>query len=319
MPTILAMHEACALHDTGWGHPEHQGRLPAILHALHADTPMLLDHVIQVEAHPATVDDALLVHTREHVEIFRVAAERAIASNGIVALDGETLVSPATWDAAFGAAGAAITATRGVIDGVAPTAFALCRPPGHHATESRAMGFCILNNAAIAARAARRAGLDRILIIDLDVHHGNGTQDIFYDDASVFYMSLHQHPLYPGSGFSDERGEGAGRGTTLNVQIEQGTEGPEYHTALNHALMVGRGFEPDLVILSAGFDCLRGDPLGGLALEPSDLHTAATMIMEAIPSAQGRMVGILEGGYNPKRTGQGVVDVMRAMAGLPAL
>lgn len=313
------MHEACARHDTGWAHPEHQGRLPAILNALYKDTPTLIEHVLQVETEPAQETDVLRAHSPEHLERLRRASHEALETGRIVELDSETLMSPASWDAAFGAAGAAITATRLVLEGEAAHAFALCRPPGHHATEDIAMGFCLINNVAVAARWARAQGIDKVLIIDWDVHHGNGTQDIFYTDPNVYYFSLHQFPLYPGTGFVEERGLGAGMGTTRNVHVMTGTEGPEYLALLDEALSKTLAeFKPELVLISAGFDCLRGDPLGGLRLEPEHLHAATRMILDATaPSAQGRTVALLEGGYAPERVGLGVVDVMRAFAGLP--
>lgn len=321
MKTALVMHEACARHDTGWAHPEHQGRLPAILNALYRDTPTLIEHVLQVESEMATTDDVLRAHSPEHIERLRRASREAIDTGRIVELDSETLMSPASWDAAFGAAGAAITATRLVLDGKAANAFALCRPPGHHATEDIAMGFCLINNVAVAARWARAQGIDKVLIIDWDVHHGNGTQDIFYTDPFVYYLSLHQFPLYPGTGFVEERGLGAAQGTNRNVQVPAGTQGPEYLALLENALSQTLAeFRPELVFISAGFDCLRGDPLGGLHLEPEHLHAATRMIMDATAaSAQGRIVALLEGGYAPERVGHGVVNVMRAFAGLPPI
>jgi acetoin utilization deacetylase AcuC-like enzyme len=316
--TALVMHEACGRHDTGWAHPEHQGRLPAVLNAIYRETPALLDHVLQYEAELATAEDILRAHTPHHLERLRRAADFAIERNAIVGLDSETLVSPASWDAALAGAGAVLTATRLVIEGQVPTAFALSRPPGHHATEDIAMGFCLLNNVAIAARWARTQGLERVLIIDWDVHHGNGTQDIFYSDPSVYYLSLHQYPLYPGTGFPDERGAGAALNTTRNVQLSAGMGGVRYLELLRAALdAVLAEFEPEVVFISAGFDCLRGDPLGGLHLEPADLHAVTLLIRERCTSARGRVVHALEGGYAPERVGRGVVDVLRALCDLP--
>jgi acetoin utilization deacetylase AcuC-like enzyme len=180
------------------------------------------------------------------------------------------------------------------------------------------MGFCLLNNVAVAARWARAQGMERVLIVDWDVHHGNGTQDIFYNDPAVYYLSLHQYPLYPGTGFPDERGAGAALNTNRNVQVNAGTAGPAYLALLDAALVaVQAEFAPELVIVSGGFDCLRGDPLGGLHLEPADLHAATLRIREHCTSAEGRMVVALEGGYAPERTALGVVDVLRALCELP--
>jgi acetoin utilization deacetylase AcuC-like enzyme len=317
--TALVMHEACGRHDTGWAHPEHQGRLPAILHAIYQETPALLDYVEQVEATLATEEDVLRVHTREYLEQLRRASAMAMESGRIVGLDAETMMSPASWEAAFAAAGCVLTAARLVLNGDVPTAFALARPPGHHATQDVAMGFCLLNNVAIAARWLRTQGVDRILIIDWDVHHGNGTQDIFYADPSVYYLSLHQHPLYPGTGHPDERGAGAALNTNRNVRIGAGTAGPQYLALFQDALEATLAeFSPDFVLVSAGFDCLRGDPLGGLDLEPAHLHQLTAGLLQRVAPATTRVVHTLEGGYNPPRVGNGVVSVLRALAGLPS-
>ena len=312
------MHEACGRHDTGWGHPEHMGRLPAIVNALYRDTPALLDHIDQIEAEPAGEEDVLRVHTQAQLERLRQASETAIARRQIVGLDHETLVSPASWEAAHAAAGCVLTASKNVLQAHNKTAFALARPPGHHATADLSMGFCLLNNVAIAARWLRFRGLDRILIIDWDVHHGNGTQDIFYADPSVYYLSLHQHPMYPGTGFPDERGAGAAQNTNRNVQLPAGTTGPAFRAAFERALAeVLAEFEPQFVLVSAGFDCLRGDPLGGFSVEPEDLHAITAHLMAQVEGcAGGRIVHALEGGYNPDRMGRGVLAVLHALAGL---
>lgn len=321
VPTALVLHPDCGRHDTGWGHPEHQGRLPAVVQALHRQTPDFLDRVLQVEARPATEADVLRVHSADHIELVRAAVAKAEQAGKVMALDADTMVSDASWDAALGAAGSAVGAVRIVLDGRALTALALCRPPGHHATRDRPMGFCLFNNVAIAARAAQAEhGIRRILIIDWDVHHGNGTQDIFYDDADVYYLSLHLGAHYPGTGSAAERGTGAGEGTTLNVPLAAGTSAAGYRAHFNAALeQAFREGRPELVIVSAGYDCLTGDPLGGLRLEPADMHALTLTVMQhtAAAGARGPVVA-LEGGYVPKRVGDGVVATMRALGGLPA-
>jgi acetoin utilization deacetylase AcuC-like enzyme len=314
--TALVLHADCGRHDTGWGHPEHQGRLPAIVQALYHDTPALLEHVLQHEAQRATEPQLRRVHTPAHVARVRAAAEAAQRTGRSVPLDPETIVSSASWDAACAAAGCAIDAVRLVLDGRARSAFALSRPPGHHATADCAMGFCLFNNAAVAARAAQAEhDVDRVLIVDWDVHHGNGTQDIFYDDPRVYYLSLHLAEHYPGTGWADERGVGAGRGTTRNVPLPHGISAAQTLNAFDAALGVTLAeFEPQLTIVSAGFDCLAGDPLGGMLLEPADLYSMTRALADRTGSP---LALVLEGGYAPARVARGVVAVFHALAGLP--
>ncbi|MGQ0814738.1 MAG: histone deacetylase family protein [Gemmatimonadota bacterium] len=316
MLTALVLHEDCSLHDTGWQHPEHQGRLPAIVNALYRETPALQDLVLQRAGQPAGERELLLAHTTNHVARLKQAAEAAQIKHAIVPLDSETMMSPASWEALLAAAGCVITACDAVLTGAASNGFALARPPGHHATAAQAMGFCLVNNVAIAARVLQQRGIERVLIIDWDVHHGNGTQDIFYDDPSVYYFSTHQSPWYPGTGHRDERGGPAARGTIRNAPLTAGTDGEEFLDIFKRELdQTLDEFVPDFVLVSAGFDCLRDDPLGELLLEPAHLHAATTYLMERV--AHGHIVHTLEGGYNPPRVGAGVVDVVRALAGLP--
>jgi acetoin utilization deacetylase AcuC-like enzyme len=319
LPAALVMHPDCARHDTGWNHPEHQGRLPAIVQALYQDTPALLDHIIQHEATPATRQQLQRVHTAELIARIHDAAAEAASAGALVHLDADTVVSPASWEAAIASAGCAIDAVSLVMTRRAQTAFAVCRPPGHHATRDRAMGFCLFNNIAVAARAAQAEhGIERVLIIDWDVHHGNGTQDIFYDDERVYYLSLHLGHQYPGTGAEHDRGVGAGQGHTLNVPLAAGTPAHAYVAQFEAA--VARAFTdsaPELVLISAGFDCLQGDPLGGLSLEPEHLHRMTrTVLQHAAATADGRVVAALEGGYVPRRVGAGVVATLRALAGI---
>jgi acetoin utilization deacetylase AcuC-like enzyme len=311
----LVLHADCGRHDTGWGHPEHQGRLPAIVHALYQDTPALLEHVLQHEGMPAAEAQLRRVHTPDHIARVRGAAAAAERTGHAVHLDPDTVVSAASWEAARAAAGCAIDAVSLVLDGRARSAFALTRPPGHHATADRAMGFCLFNNAAVAARAAQAEhGIERVLIVDWDVHHGNGTQDIFYNDPRVYYLSLHVTGHYPGTGWVDERGVGAGRGTTRNVPLQPGTPAAQNLAAFDDALAATLAeFEPQFTIVSAGFDCLAGDPLGGLLLEPADLHTMTRAVAERTGAP---LAIVLEGGYAPARVAQGVVAVFRALTGL---
>ena len=211
--TGFLLHPASPLHDTGWGHPEHQGRLRALASTVGRDLLTLHGHVEQLPAAEATDDDLLRVHTPEHVALVREACRRAEESESIVAIDPDTKVSTSSWEAAMGSAGTSIAAARAVVDRTVTNAFVATRPPGHHATPDRAMGFCLVNNIAVTARWLQASGhAERVLIIDWDVHHGNGTQDAFYSDPDVFFLSLHQWPHYPGTGAAEETGTGAGGG-----------------------------------------------------------------------------------------------------------
>jgi acetoin utilization deacetylase AcuC-like enzyme len=315
----LVAHEDCGLHDTGWGHPEHQGRLPAIIRALERDTPALLEHVLQRQAQHATEQQILRVHSAAHFRRVQAAGAEARSTGELVRLEADTIISPATWDAALASAGCAIDAAALTLQGAARSAVALCRPPGHHATRDVAMGFCLFNNVAIAARCAQtNHGVERVLIIDWDVHHGNGTQDIFYDDPSVYYVSLHIDGHYPGTGAADERGCGAAAGRNLNVPLAAGTSAAEYRARFQAVLAELFGdFTPQLVLVSAGYDCLEGDPLGGLLLQPADLHGMTHEVLQYAAAAGAPVVLALEGGYAPPRVGAAVVATMRALAGVP--
>ncbi|MGB0542901.1 MAG: histone deacetylase [Longimicrobiales bacterium] len=317
--TGFYLHPASPLHDTGWGHPEHQGRLRALASTVGKDLLTLHGHVEQMPFGEASREDLERVHTSAHVDAVRLVCERAETSERIESLDPDTKVSSASWEAALGSAGTAIEAVKTVADGGLANAFVATRPPGHHATPDRAMGFCLFNNVAVAARWLQAAGrAERILIIDWDVHHGNGTQDAFYDDGSVFFLSLHQAPHYPGTGAATETGTGGGEGTTCNVPLPAGVSAASYRGVFKEALAtVTDRFAPDFVLVSAGFDCMAGDPLGGFLLEPPDLHWMTREVMETAASAcDGRVVALLEGGYEPKRLGVGTVAVIRALAGL---
>ncbi len=318
MTRIGLFHSAdCARHDTGWGHPEHQGRLRAVMDALHAALPELHDAVLPVDASPCDPAILELVHTSEHIARVRAACESARERGAIVELDPDTVVSPASWEAALAAVGCAVEAVDAVTEGKVRAAFCPVRPPGHHATPERAMGFCLFNSVAVGARHALESGsAERVLIVDWDVHHGNGTQEIFYRDPDVFFLSLHQSPLYPGTGAAHERGEGPGRGTTRNLPMRAGLPPEEYVDALLAALdEVLETFSPDLVLVSAGFDAADGDPLGGFTLRPADFATLTRELVSRTEAhAGGRVVSLLEGGYNPVELGRAVVAHLAALA-----
>jgi acetoin utilization deacetylase AcuC-like enzyme len=317
--TAFLLHPASALHDTGWGHPEHQGRLRALAGAVEKDSPALHARVQQVEAESVDASVLTAVHSDRHVAHVRSAVAAASGRAARIALDPDTQVCAASWDAALGSVAAAITAARLVSDGRFQNAFVATRPPGHHATPERAMGFCLFNNVAVAARRLQQEGrAERVLVVDWDVHHGNGTQDIFWEDPSVFFLSLHQFPHWPGTGRADETGSGGGRGFTRNVPLPPRTPRVEYLTRYQQALdSVLQDFRPDFVLVSSGFDVLAGDPLGGQLLEPEDMHELTRLLMlRAQETCGGRMVVLLEGGYDVRRTGLGAVAVIRALAGI---
>ncbi|SVB45222.1 uncharacterized protein METZ01_LOCUS198076 [marine metagenome] len=315
LPVGFLIHPHASLHDTGWGHPEHQGRLRAIASSVGKDLLALDGKVIQVEPGEIEEKDLLRVHTREHLEHLEEAVRLATAESRLVSIDSDTIVSPHSWEAACGSSAALVTAAKMVYEEELSTAFVATRPPGHHATADQAMGFCLINHVAIATRwLQENSDVNRVLIIDWDVHHGNGTQDIFYGDGSVYYFSLHQWPHFPGSGAVGEVGEGAGIGLTRNIPVRAGTSPAEYRNLFAHNLeQVLKSFEADFILISAGFDVMEGDPLGGLCLEPEYLHFLTTKVMHTA-SKQCGIVVALEGGYHPERTGLGVKAVLRALA-----
>jgi acetoin utilization deacetylase AcuC-like enzyme len=317
---LLYRHPACEAHDPGPDHPEGTRRLSALLDALDAD-PALGVRVERRIATPATEDDLLRVHTPGHVRRIREAARDAAERAAVVWLDEDTAVSGSSWDAALAAAGCAMRAAEAVAGGAAGSAFALSRPPGHHASADRAMGFCLFNNVALAVRRIQASGAaERVLVVDWDAHHGNGTEDVFREDPSVYFLSLHLSPHFPGTGGEQDRGAGRGLGTTRNVPLAHGIEASEYRTrfldALDDALS---SFTPDLAVVSVGLDALEGDPEGGLRLTEDDFHGLTLDLLDRLPArARGRVVGVLEGGYAVERIGGGFVAVLRALARMPA-
>jgi acetoin utilization deacetylase AcuC-like enzyme len=281
-------------HDTGL-RVENSRRLECILEALAGDEA-LNRRFQKLAPQPALPEDLLRCHSAEMIETI----EAQILA-GSTALDSDTAVSRESFQVACLAAGAAIRAVDSVMAKAGGRAFALVRPPGHHATPNVPMGFCLFNNAAIAARYAQaKHGVEKVLIVDWDVHHGNGTQDIFWADNSVFFFSIHQYPHYPGTGDRDERGEGKGEGFTLNIPLPPFTPARSHRETFREALnAIGRTFRPDLVIISAGFDSHRDDPLGNLMLTDSDFAEITKEVIDvAENSAGGRVVSLLEGGYN---------------------
>ncbi|MFO8175521.1 MAG: histone deacetylase [Longimicrobiales bacterium] len=319
LPTGFLLHPAASLHDPGWGHPDHQGRLRALASAVSKDMLALHEKVVQVEARAATEKELLRVHIQEHLDRVEMAAEKAMEEERAVPLDADTLISPASWDAAVGSTGAVLSAVDAIARGHVRNAFVASRPPGHHATPEKTLGFCIFNHVAVGVRYVQDRGIGkRILIVDWDVHHGNGTQQTFYQDPDVFYLSLHQFPHFPGTGLAQEIGAGRGKGTNMNVPLPPGTPRETYRDRFAEAFRKVRDrFRPDFVFISSGFDVLAGDPLGGQEVEPEDLFDFTREVMAlADETAGGRVVAAMEGGYVPERVGTGSVAVIRALAGL---
>jgi acetoin utilization deacetylase AcuC-like enzyme len=282
-------------HLAGRQHPERPERFDAVMRGL--GQAGLLERLARVDGRAATREELLLCHTPEYLQTAKcdVLAGRPCLTTG------DTDITPNSWDVAAQAVGGVLNAVDAVVTGRARNAFCAVRPPGHHATANRGMGFCFFNNAALAARyAQRRHGLERVLIVDWDVHHGNGTESIFYSDPTVFFFSTHQWPLYPGTGRADETGEGAGEGTTMNFPFPAGSGRKEILGAVESALAPAAGrFRPDLLVISAGFDSRLGDPLGRFTLTDRDFADLTRAVMEiAHRHAGGRVVSVLEGGYN---------------------
>jgi acetoin utilization deacetylase AcuC-like enzyme len=257
------------------------------------------------------------VHTPRHVD----RIESVAPENGYVYLDADTPMSPGSYRAALQAVGGTLAAIDAVMEGRIANAFCAIRPPGHHAEPTRAMGFCLFNNVAVAARyVQRRHHVDRVLILDWDVHHGNGTQAAFYDDATVLYVSLHQYPWYPGTGSADERGDGAGEGYTLNVPLAAGRGDDEYLSAFDVRIAPAvRAFAPEFVLISAGFDAHRDDPLAMMNLTEAGYRAMTDAVLTwAAESAHGRIVSCLEGGYNLTALANSVETHVRTLAKSPS-
>jgi acetoin utilization deacetylase AcuC-like enzyme len=306
MSLAFISHSDVGRHDNGWHHPEHVGRLRAITRALryHPELFTTLDHV---EGRHATAAELALAHDPAYIE-----QVRALSASGGGRLDADTVASEGTWDAATAATGCVLEAVERCLDGRNLRSFVAGRPPGHHALRDRAMGFCIFGSVAVAAHFARRRGAARVLIVDWDVHHGNGTQALVAGEPDIHFVSMHQWPWYPGSGAADDRGQ---HGSVWNVPMPAGLAPARYCAALLRAVDAATvGWTPDLVLISAGFDSLAGDPLGGFTLELDDVRRLTHEIVERAEGwCGGRVVSALEGGYDPERLGAAVIAHLEAM------
>jgi acetoin utilization deacetylase AcuC-like enzyme len=290
-------------------HVERPARLTAIRQAL--EKAGLWQKLAPIPARAATDEELLAVHTAAHLAQLRLTA----GTKKLVWLDGDTYAVAESWQAAILAAGGVCAATDAVMRGDVRSAFCAVRPPGHHATANRAMGFCLLNNVAIAARHLQKThNLARVLILDFDVHHGNGTQEAFYRDGGVMYVSVHESPLYPGTGAADEMGEGPGAGHILNFPLAAGSGEAEFLAAWTKGLAAAEKFQPEFVLMSVGFDAHKDDLLGHLKLS-EHTYAEATRLARALAdrTASGRLVSTLEGGYNLDALGACAVAHVRAL------
>jgi len=291
MATLLITHPACLNHLTPPGHPERPDRLRAIERVFASDK---FQGLVRADAPAADFDTIALCHPMDYV----TALHDASPTSGLVQIDADTSMSPGSFEAALRAAGGGVYAIDEVMAGRVSNAFVATRPPGHHTETARPMGFCLFNNAAIAARhAQKRYGIDRAAVVDFDVHHGNGSQDIFWSDKTVMYCSTHQMPLYPGTGARSERGE---HDTIVNAPLSPGDGGAKFREAFESVILPRlRDFRPELIVISAGFDAHQRDPLANLNLVEADFLWATQKVMEvAQASANGRVVSMLEGGYD---------------------
>jgi acetoin utilization deacetylase AcuC-like enzyme len=305
MTTLLYTHPACLEHDPGRHHPESPARLHAVLTALGGPDFARLE---RREAPEATLEDLVRVHPHRHVERILGAVPKA----GHVGIDADTILSPASGAAALRAAGAVAAAVDAVVAKEAANAFCAVRPPGHHAEPERAMGFCLFNNAAIGALRARLThGLARVAVVDFDVHHGNGTQAAFDTDGSLFYASTHQYPLYPGTGAARETGVG----NIVNVPLRPMSGSGQFRLGVTSLVLPALdAFRPEFLLVSAGFDAHKSDPLAQLMLDEDDYAWVTEKLLEiAARHAEGRFVATLEGGYNLAALGASVAAHVRVM------
>jgi acetoin utilization deacetylase AcuC-like enzyme len=311
MKTGFHIDEIYLRHHTPEGHPERRERMESLLRLRARAGDMGV--TVMPARRRATLEELSLVHTLAHIDAIASIAGRSVM------LDPDTFTSAASYDAALHAAGAVLDLVDRVISGELTNAFAAVRPPGHHAESSRAMGFCLFNNVALgAAYAILHHRLDRVMVIDWDVHHGNGTQEIFWNDPRVLYLSLHQFPFYPGTGAAGEIGGEDARGYTVNIPMPAGFGDEEWTAAFRRVVSpVGQAFAPQLVLVSAGFDAHAGDPLGGMRVGEAGFDAMTDYVMTiAREHADGRIVAVLEGGYDLAALESSVEVVLRRLSGV---
>lgn len=293
MTTGLVYHSDYLKHDLKI-HPENANRLRSIVKVL--EEKKLIGKLTNISPRKATIEELEYVHRIDYIN-----KVNTLCREGEKLLDADTYISPSSFEVALLAAGGLLSAVDAVIEGKIENALALVRPPGHHAGPGKGMGFCLFNNVAIAARyGQKRYHLKKVLIVDWDVHHGNGTQDTFYEDSSVLYISFHQSPLYPGTGLLEERGRGKGKGYNMNFPLPSGSTGEDYLDIFHRILIPQvREFAPEIIFISAGFDGHKDDPLGGMNLTEEDFGKFTDLIRDTAKEVcQGRIVSALEGGYN---------------------